>query len=53
MKKIYLKPEMDIVEINVNQQVLTTSSPTLGGDYDGTDPVLAPMMGIDDDRIAF
>ena len=35
MKKTYLKPEMEIVEINVNQQILAGSDPGLGGNYNG------------------
>ena len=42
MKKIYLKPEMEIVEINVNQQILAGSTPALGDDFTEGDPVLAP-----------
>ena len=42
MKKIYLKPEMEIVKINVNQQILAGSAPTLGDDFTDGNPVLAP-----------
>ena len=42
MKKTYLKPEMEIVKINVNQQILAGSAPTLGEDFTDGDPVLAP-----------
>ena len=41
MKKTYLKPEMEIVEINVNQQILAGSDPVLGGNYGGG-TILAP-----------
>ena len=42
MKKIYLKPEMEIIEENLNQQLLAGSAPALGGDFGSGDPVLAP-----------
>ena len=44
MKKQYFAPEMEIVDINVNQQLLAGSTPVLGGDLEGGDPILAPEM---------
>ena len=42
MKKIYLKPEMEIIEENLNQQLLAGSAPALdGGDFGSGDPVLS------------
>jgi hypothetical protein len=52
MKKIYLKPEMTIVEMNVNQQILAGSVPGLdGGDFGSGDPVLSPEVGDREDQI--
>ena len=42
MKKIYLKPEMEIIEENLNQLSRAGSAPALGGDFGSSDPVLAP-----------
>lgn len=47
MKKIYMTPEMEIVEIKANQQLLAGSVPGLGGNLETDDPILAP--GLDED----
>ena len=45
MKKIYLKPEMELIEENLNQQLLAGSAPGLGDDFDSSsDPVLSPEL---------
>ena len=44
MKKTYFAPEMEIVNIKANQQLLAGSAPALGGDLEGGDPILAPEM---------
>ena len=41
MKKIYLKPEMELIEEEMNQQILAGSAPALGGDFGSGDPVLS------------
>ena len=41
MKKIYMSPAMDVIELK-KQTLLAGSTPGLGGDYSGGDPVLAP-----------
>ena len=51
MKKIYFAPEMEIVDIKTNQQLLAGSNPTLGGDLGSEDPILAP--GMDDELDLF
>ena len=51
MKKIYLAPEMEVVEIEKKVQLLAGSNPTLGGDLESGDPILAPEM--DDDLDLF
>ena len=47
MKKIYLAPEMEIVETEENILLLAGSAPGLGGNLEDGDPILAPEM--DDD----
>ena len=42
MKKEYVNPEMEVVVVNTNQQLLA-GSPSLGGDYGGSD-ILAPGL---------
>ena len=44
MKKTYFAPEMEIVDIKTNQQLLAGSTPTLGGNLEEGDPILAPGM---------
>ena len=41
MKKIYLSPAMDIIELK-KQTLLAGSAPGLGGDLGGSDPILSP-----------
>lgn len=41
MKKTYINPAMDIVEIKAANQLLA-GSVTLNGELDSTDPILAP-----------
>ncbi len=45
MKKEYINPELEVVEINA-PQLLAGSPDTNGGDYNPGDPVLSP--GLDD-----
>ena len=33
MKKVYLKPEMELIEEEMDQQILAGSAPDLGDDY--------------------
>ena len=47
MKKTYINPKMEVVEIN-HQTLLTVSDPGLGGNYGGG-TILAPGQSIDDD----
>ena len=42
MKKTYMSPEMDVIELKNQQQLLAGSTPTLGGNLGGSDPILAP-----------
>lgn len=44
MKKQYIIPQTEIVELNEEQQILAGSAPGLGGDYNDGDPVLAPSF---------
>ena len=46
MKKTYINPKMEVVEIN--HQTLLAGSPQLGGSYTGG-TILAPELSIDDD----
>ena len=47
MKKTYINPKMEVVEMN-HQTLLAGSTPGLGGKYTGGD-ILAPEQSIDDD----
>lgn len=47
MKKTYFAPEMEIVDIKANQQLLAGSAPALGGDLEGGDPILSPELDED------
>ena len=47
MKKIYMSPVMDVIELK-QQTLLAGSTPGLGGDYSGGDPVLSPEFDGDD-----
>ena len=49
MKKIYMTPEMEIVDIKTNQQLLAGSTPQLGGEYGGG-TVLAPGYNFDEEE---
>jgi len=47
MKKIYISPETEVVEMDVNQKLLTgSSSIPIGGE---TDVVDAPLFDLGDD----
>ena len=47
MKKIYMSPVMDIIELK-KQTLLAGSAPVLGGDFEGTgSDVLAPDLDSD------
>lgn len=41
MKKKYINPTIEIIDINMDQQLLAGSTPSLGGDYSSGD-ILAP-----------
>ena len=43
MKKIYMSPAMDIIELK-KQTLLAGSAPGLGGDLGGSDPILSPEL---------
>jgi len=43
MKKTYISPSVEVVEINT-PQLLAGSDPTLGGNWGSTDPVLGREM---------
>jgi len=49
MKKTYINPAMEIVEIHTPQ--ILAGSPDLGGNYNGTDPILSRDLDLelDDD----
>ena len=47
MKKTYINPEMEIVEIQTPQ--ILAGLPELGGNYNGTDPILSRDLDLDDD----
>lgn len=51
MKKIYINPTTEIIDIKMNQLLLAGSVPELGGELGGEDPILAP--GMDDDLDLF
>ncbi len=40
MKKQYIIPEMEVIEIKTQQQILTSSTPGLGEEYYSTDPII-------------
>ena len=42
MKKTYMSPEMDVIELKNQQQLLAGSTPALGGDLGAEDPILSP-----------
>ena len=44
MKKVYLKPEMELIEEEMDQQILAGSAPDLGDDYTDGDPVFSPEL---------
>ena len=46
MKKAYINPEIIIVEMET-QKMLAASDPALGGQYGGSDPILAPELDFD------
>ena len=49
MKKIYMHPEMEIVEIKYQQTLLAGSAPALGSDsdeFETEDPILAPGLDV-------
>jgi len=49
MKKQYINPTVEIIDIEMDQHLLAGSVPTLGGDLTGSDPILAPELGDDFD----
>ena len=48
MKKTYMNPKMDVIEIKGHQMLLAGSTPELGGTYGGG-TILAPELTLDDD----
>ena len=48
MKKQYIYPKMEVVDLKITQQIMA-GSPKLGGTYSGG-TVLAPEMDWDDDE---
>ena len=40
MKKEYINPEIEVVELQITQQIMA-GSPGLGGEYDPSKPVFA------------
>ncbi len=42
IKKEYINPEMEVVVLNTNQQLLAGSNTGKGGDYTPGDPIDAP-----------
>ena len=46
MKKIYMSPKMDMIELK-KQTLLAGSTPGLGGDLGGGDPILAPDYDVE------
>ena len=42
MKKTYIQPEMDVIEINVKAQILSGSDPVVSGTTSNIDDLLAP-----------
>ena len=50
MKKTYINPELEVVELQMTQQIMA-GSPKLGdGNYDPSKPVFAPGMDLDDEE---
>ena len=47
MKKQYINPTVEIIDIEIDQHLLAGSVPTLGGDLTGSDPILAPELDTD------
>ena len=48
MKKIYLNPKMEVVDLKITQQIMA-GSPKLGGTYQEGGVILAPEMDWDED----
>lgn len=46
MKKIYMSPSMDVIELKNEQMLLAGSTPSLGSEYSGGD-ILAPESNFD------
>ena len=49
MKKTYMTPKMEIIDIKTDQYLLAGSAPGLGGDLSGSDPILSPEFDTDDE----
>ena len=47
MKKIYMSPTMDVIELKHQQTLLAGSTPGLGGDLGNGDPILAPDYDVE------
>ena len=47
MKKEYIYPEIEVVELQINQQIMT-GSPELGDEYNPNKPVLSPELDLDE-----
>lgn len=45
-KKEYIHPEMEVVEIKHQQQLLTGSLVITNGEFEPDDPILAPGMDV-------
>ena len=48
MKKEYINPEIEVVELQITQQIMA-GSPGLGGEYDPSKPILAPELDFVDE----
>ena len=56
MKKIYLAPEMEIVELDMLQPILTSSLPMVsdpGSEIDDPEDILAPGLNIENELFGF
>ena len=48
MKKTYIIPEMETIDLKINQQLLAGSNPPVGGSTSNPSDLLAPSFDFDE-----
>ena len=48
MKKTYIIPELETMDLKINQQLLAGSNPPVGGSTNNKDDLLAPEFDFDE-----